>query len=310
MFEMEIQGTWFEFFHHSKVEGQYWNPRCRSFTEEDWRQTLRDIAAHGMEYVVLMCGSLCYSDYAESYFPGGPYPFPEEMVCKNPMEVLMDEASRLGLKVFMSCGFYGDWTKARDNMRSQDVRQRAFAAMELLAELYGGYPGFYGWYLPDEIGIDGVFPEFFIEYVNAYRAKIRQITPDKPLLIAPYGVAKITFGEEFTDQLRRLDCEFIAYQDGVGIRNGGVEEAREAFRSLKAAHDAAGRSRLWADMEVFRFEGTAYRSALLSADPERIRRQIDALKPYAEKILIYQYQGNLEHLPAAISTEYRGGVCT
>ena len=296
MFDKRINGTWFEFFHHSKVEGQYWNPQCRGFTEEDWRTLLRRIAGEGMEYVVLMCTSLCYSDYAESYFPGGPYPFPEEMACKNPMEVLMDETSRLGLKVFMSCGFYGDWTKARDNMQSNDVRQRAFAAMERLTALYGRYPSFYGWYLPDEIGIDGNFPQFFIDYVNAYREKIRQITPDKPLLIAPYGVAKIRFDEEFVDQLRRLRCEFIAYQDGVGIANGNVDAAREAFRQLKTAHDAAGGPKLWADMEVFRFEGPIYRSALLPADPARIRQQLDAIAPFVENILIYQYQGNLEHL--------------
>ena len=296
MFDKRIKGTWFEFFHHSKVEGQYWNPKCRSFTEDDWRNLLRRIAGEGMEYIVLMCGSLCYSDYAESYFPGGPYPFPEEMVCKNPMEVLMDETSRLGIRVFMSCGFYGDWTHARDNMQSADVRQRAFRAMKELTALYGSYSSFYGWYLPDEIGIDGNFPVFFIDYVNAYRAKIREITPEKPLLIAPYGVAKIRFDAEFVDQLRRLDCEFIAYQDGVGIANGGVEVAGEAFRQLKIAHDAAGRSKLWADMEVFRFEGPIYRSALLPADPGRIKRQLDVIAPYAEKILIYQYQGNLEHL--------------
>ncbi len=296
MFDKRINGTWFEFFHHSKVEGQYWNPRCRSFSEEDWRQQLRRIAGEGMEYIVLMCTSLCYSDYAESYFPGGPYPFPEEMACKNPMDVLMDESSRLGLKVFMSCGFYGDWTRARDNMQSADVRQRAFRAMEDLTALYGSYPSFYGWYLPDEIGIDGNFPQFFIDYVNAYRARIREITPEKPLLIAPYGVAKIRFDEEFVDQLRQLDCEFIAYQDGVGIANGCVDVAGEAFRNLKAAHDTAGGPKLWADMEVFRFEGQPYRSALLPADPARIKLQLEAIAPWVENILIYQYQGNLEHL--------------
>ena len=289
--EPRFDGTWFEFFHHSKVEGQYWNPKCRSFTEADWRQLLRNIAQTGMEYIVLMCGSLCYSDYAESYFPGGPYPFPEDMACKNPMEVLMDETSKLGLKVFMSCGFYGDWTHARDNMRDPQVRKRAFDAMTRLAQLYGDYPSFYGWYLPDEIGIDGHFPQFFIDYVNDYRADIRRITPDKPLLIAPYGVAKITFDEKFTDQLRSIDCEFIAYQDGVGIANGGVDTAGEAFRRLKAAHDRANRSRLWADLELFRFEGAAYRSALLPAEPARVRTQYEAIAPYCEKVLIYQYQG-------------------
>lgn len=296
MFDERIKGTWFEFFHHSKVEGQYWNPQCRSFTGDQWRELVRRIAGEGMEYLVLMCTSLCYHDHAESYFPGGPYPFPKEMVCKNPMEVLMDEASRLGLKVFMSCGFYGDWTRARDNMRDPAVRRRAFDAMERVWTLYGSYGSFYGWYLPDEIGIDGHFPQFFIDYVNAYSAFLRQLTPDKPLLIAPYGVAKIAFDEQFVEQLRQLDCAFVAYQDGVGIADGGVETAAEAFRKLKDAHDAAGGAKLWADLEVFRFEGDAYRSALLPAEPERIRAQIDALAPWVEKILIYQYQGNLERL--------------
>lgn len=296
MFEHQIHGTWFEFFHHSKVEGQYWNPRCREYTEAQWRELLGRMKRHGMDYIVLMCSSLCYSDYAESYFPGGPYPAPEGMVCANPLDVLMDECSRLGLKVFMSCGFYGDWTKARDNMRSGEVRQRAFAAMEALAARYGHESSFYGWYLPDEIGIDGHFPEFFIEYVNAYRAKIRALTPDKPLLIAPYGVLNITFDEAFVDQLRRLDCEFIAYQDGVGIRNGCVAEAAEAFRNLKKAHDAAGRAKLWLDMEVFRFEGAPYKSALLPADPGRIKMQLETIAPSAERVLCYQYQGLLEKL--------------
>lgn len=300
----KIDGTWFEFFHHSKVEGQYWNPQCRNFTEAQWRQLLDCIASCGMEYLVLLCSSLCYCDHAESYFPGGPYPFPEDMACKNPMEVLMDQTSRLGLKVFMSCGFYGDWTKARDNMRDTQVRRRAFDAMKRLNSLYGDYPSFYGWYLPDEIGIDEHFPSFFIDYVNDYRAYIRHLTPDKPLLIAPYGVAKIKFDSVFVEQLRSIDCEFIAYQDGVGIANGCVEAAKTAFRKLKAAHDTAGRSQLWADMEVFRFEGPAYRSALLPADPQRIRAQLAAISPYVEKILVYQYQGNLEHILTSNSTDF------
>jgi hypothetical protein len=211
------------------------------------------------------------------------------MACANPLQVLMEEAERLGLHVFMSCGFYGDWTQARQNMQSDVVQRTAFEAMTQLYRLYGHYRSFFGWYLPDEIGIDGHFPDFFIRYVNAYRQHIRQISPEKPLLIAPYGIAKITFDTLFVQQLKQLDCEYIAYQDGVGIRNGGVEIAQEAFRQLKLAHDAAAKAELWADMEVFRFEGEAYRSALLPADEQRITQQLDAISPYVKNILVYQF---------------------
>ena len=286
-----IDGTWFEFYHHSQVEGTYWNPACRAFTEDQWREKLTEIRDLGMEYVVLMCTSLCYSDRGESYFPGGPFPFPEEMACKDPMGVLFRQCDALGLKLFVSCGFYGDWTRARDNMVSPQVRQRAYGAMEELYALYGGHSSFYGWYLPDEIGIDGHFPEFFLDYVNAYRAKIRTLTPHKPLLIAPYGVARITADEAYAGQLSRLDCDFIAYQDGVGIQNGGADKTGEYFRRLRRAHDLAGGPALWADVELFRFEGAPYRSPLLPASPDRVAEQLAAVGPYVDKILVYQYQG-------------------
>ena len=43
MLTRSVDGTWFEFFHHNKVEGEYWNPACRSFTELQWRQKLGEI---------------------------------------------------------------------------------------------------------------------------------------------------------------------------------------------------------------------------------------------------------------------------
>ena len=291
MLHRPIDGTWFEFYHHSQAEGAYWNPACRAFTEEQWRQKLQEIRALGMEYVVLMCTSLAWEDRAESYFDGGPYPFPEDMVCKNPMPTLFDECAKLGLKVFVSCGFYGDWTRATDNMRSDAVRRRAFAAMERLYGDFGGSPAFYGWYLPDEVQIDGGFPEFFIDYVNDYRAKARSLAPDKPLLVAPYWITTARTDEAYVRQLERMDCEIIAYQDGVGIRNGGQEQAADYYAALRRVHDRAGRSALWADVEMFRFEGKAYQSALLPGDIERIEAQLNAASAYVDKVLIYQYQG-------------------
>ena len=291
MLTRPVDGTWFEFFHHNKVEGEYWNPACRGFTELQWRQKLREIRALGMEYIVLLCTSLAYSDYAESYFPGGPFPFPEEMVCKNPREVLFDECDRLGLKIFVSCGFYGDWYHPEINMTDGDIRAKAFGAMERLHADFGDRASFYGWYLPDETGIEGKYPEIFIDYVNEYRARMRALDPNKPALIAPYGVAKAVVDDAFVKQLERLDCDFVAYQDGVGIVNGGQEHTARYFEALRKAHDRAGRSAMWADVEVFRFQGQAYHSPLLPGDMDRIEAQLNAVSPYVDKILIYQYQG-------------------
>ena len=52
-----------------------------------------------------------------------------------------------------------------------------------------------------------------------------------------------------------------------------------------------GGKAFWADVEMFTFEGDTYRSALLPADPERVKKQLEAVSPWVEKILIYQYPG-------------------
>ena len=105
-----IKGTWFEFRHHNTPEGKYWNSICRRFTDEQWRAKVREMRHIGMEYTVLMCSSLVYESGAEAYFKTDIYPFPEDMVCKDPIGVLLDECDKCDMKVFVSCGFYVVWT--------------------------------------------------------------------------------------------------------------------------------------------------------------------------------------------------------
>lgn len=286
-----IKGTWFEFRHHNPPEGKYWNPVCRNFTDEQWRCKVREMRDFGMEYIVLLCTSLVYEDEAESYFPTDIYPFAEDMVCKNPIEVLLDECDRCGIKVFLSTGFYGVWTNTYDNMTSPEVTARAFRAMDELLRLYGHHASFYGWYYPDETCINGHFLEEFITYVNAYSAHAREIDPSKKTLIAPYGTNILVADDEYVEQLKRLDVDLIAYQDEIGVRKSSPDDTGAYFAALRKAHDKAGRSALWADMEVFSFEGDVYRSALIPAGMERVEKQLEAISPYVDTVLCYQYLG-------------------
>ena len=101
-----ITGTWFEFWHHNIPEGKYWNPICRHFSAEQWEAKVDELASVGMKYIVLMATALGYEEYAESYFDTDIFPF-AEMDCKDPMSALLNAADRNGMKVFVSCGFYG-----------------------------------------------------------------------------------------------------------------------------------------------------------------------------------------------------------
>ena len=46
-----------------------------------------------------------------------------------------------------------------------------------------------------------------------------------------------------------------------------------------------------ADVGIFQFEGPVYKSALLPGPFSRILQQLEAVSPWVDKILVYQYQG-------------------
>jgi hypothetical protein len=44
-------------------------------------------------------------------------------------------------------------------------------------------------------------------------------------------------------------------------------------------------------MEIFEFEGDVYGSALMPASFNRVLRQMEAISPWVDQILVYQYLG-------------------
>ncbi len=282
----KIDGTFFEFRHHNTAEGKYWNPALEKFEGADWRQKVREISELGMEYIVVMATAL----YDKCYFKSAVFPFADTL-CPDPIEEILSEADKCGVKVFLGNGFYGDWRKAGQNIKSQEVIDRSFRAMEELAILYAHHESFYGWYFPDETCIILKFSGDFMKYVNLCSARCHELTPEKKTLIAPYGTNLALANNRYIRCLTELDVDFIAYQDEVGVKKTKVDRTKRIFEKLRTAHDKAGRSQLWADIELFDFEGVVYKSALVPGKFERIQKQIENVAPYVDKILSYQYLG-------------------
>ena len=282
----KIDGTFFEFRHHNTPEGKYWNPALESFKGEDWRRKVREISELGMEYIVVMSTAL----YEKCYFKSSVYPF-AEIPCSDPIEELLSEADTCSVKVFLGNGFYGDWRKANHNIKSKEVIDRSFRAMEEITALYSHHESFYGWYFPDETCIILNYSKDFMKYVNLCSARCHELTPNKKTLIAPYGTNLVRANDRFIRSLTELDVDFVAYQDEVGVEKATYDETPRFYEALRKAHDKAGRSALWADVELFEFTGKVYQSSLKSAPFERIEKQIQSVSPYVDEILVYQYQG-------------------
>lgn len=298
-----ITGTWFEFRHHNSKEGIYWDETLQNFTEEQWRAKIREMKEFGMKYAALLCTAL----YNKTYFKSSIFAERWELACNDPIEVILDEADKVGLNIFLSNGFYGDYlpryrsmTDPREIMSSTEIQRRTCVAMNELTELYGHHNSFYGWYYPDESWINGHMDEEFIQYVNFSSAEMHKLGKRFKSLIGPYGTKDLIADDRYIRDLERLDVDICAYQDEVGVQKSSYTDTAAYFEALKKAHDKAARSILCGNAEVFRFEGKVYQSALLPAPFERVRKQLEAMSPYVEEIFIYQYPG-LMSKPGSVS---------
>ena len=282
----KISGSWFEFQHCGWWEARDWNPRFLYFKPKHWEALLEEMAEIGLEYLVLMHSALNSKTFYRSvHFESFP------MATDEPMEVMFQAADRLGMKIFVGNDFFGEWRYADRMFFDREVARRREIAMEEIAERFAHHPSFYGWYWPNELDIYPYYDDVFLRYVKENNALNAKFTPGKKTLIAPYGTFHLKVDEHFLRNLEELDVDVVAYQDEIGVKKANVEWTPLYFERLKAAHDKVGRSALWADMEIFEFEGTVYRSALYGADFSRVRRQLEGIAPFVEKVLIYQYPG-------------------
>lgn len=281
-----VEGSWFEFQHHSAAEGKYWNKTLEGFTARQWDDKVREIAEAGLKYLVLLDVAI----YGKSFYPTTLLP-KQTLGCEDPLETVLTAADKYGINFFVSNGFFGDWTKPDFLMKDPEVNRLRLKAMNEVASKYAHHKSFYGWYYPNETGITGHYDDFFINYVNISSAEAEKLTPSAKTLIAPYGTRNVKPDDQYVRQLEQLNVDFIAYQDEIGVEKTKVEESAGFYRNLYELHKKAAKAKLWADVEVFRFEGKVYNSALLPAPAERVISQFEAVSPYVDKIFIYQYTG-------------------
>jgi len=280
-----ITGSWFEFQHHATVEGVDWNPACVRFTTSQWDAKIKEIADTGMEYLVLLATALYY----RAFYDTGIFP-KWNLACPDPMEAVLSAADKYKIKFFVGGGFYGDW-ESDITISDPVAAKKRLQAMEELSRRYAHHPSFYGWYWPDEAFINPYYSPEFITYVNTCSKLARQLTPHAQIMIAPYGTRVARPDDQYVRQLDAMDVDVIAYQDEVGVRKSKVTETAAFYEGLRKAHDRAQKAKIWADVEIFEFENEVYKSALLPASFDRVLKQLEAVSPWVDQILVYQYQG-------------------
>ena len=291
-----IMGSWFEFVHGFAPEGKYWNQVLPGFSEAQWKAKIKEISETGMEYLVLMA----VANEGKTFYPSTLQPR-YDYACPDPLEAVLSAADEYGIKFFVSNDFWSDWRDESKMMTNAEVAKLRERGMEEVAGKYAHHKSFYGWYYPNESGLRNTIDDTTISYVNSCNKIARRLTPGSVNLIAPYGTKSIRLDDQYVSQLGKLDIDIVAYQDEIGVKKTKAGTAGKYYESLYKAHMKAGRSRLWADMEIFEFEGDVYKSALIPASFDRILKQMEDISPFVEAILVYQYPG-IMNKPGSIAS--------
>lgn len=275
-----ISGSWFDFYHCNPYEGDTWNSTTQRFTADDWSLKLAEMAEAGLDTLVLLSVAL----HGKAFYPSEVMPWRWDTVCPDPLEAVLQAGDRLGMRLFLGLGFFTTPIMGSLSTDGDGSTLRFDVARELSAR-YGHHPSFAGWYFPVEAAIHTYFPDNYIRYANELADFCRRLGPSQ-VLIAPYGTRSVVADQRFVDQIRSLEVDYIAYQDEIGVNRTTFEAVDATYARLREIHERAGKP-LWADVEVFRFEG----KVLYPGAFERIQQQLSIVSKYVDKVLCYQYLG-------------------
>lgn len=288
-----ITGSWINLA-YKDVRNKYTNPRNFDNTDPDlWEAKVRELSDMGIEYLVFME----VANEGKAYYPSRLMPWWYDRHKKSPVEAILDEAAKHHIKVFMSTG----WAKSQDdNLLDPAIRERQLLIMEELASLFKGHKAFYGWYLPVEDCLCPILAEHAVQSVNTLTMKAKSLTPDKKILISPYGIGLSDFDNpEYEKQLAKLKVDIIAYQDEVGCvrERFPLPRLKRNWQRLRDIHNRLN-IEMWANCETFTWEeGTNDRTSALipAAYPRLLSQQVAASAGGVDRIISFMYCGIVEN---------------
>ena len=261
-----LGGAWVGLTHWSEDEARYWNAELSRFTEADWRGMVRDMQAIGLHTIIIqetwrnpvwygrhyhqMTAENYRETYAgKAYYPSRLWPARVELPCADPVEAILDEADRLGMRVFLGVGMYAHFDYTAGSLAwHRDVLRE-------LWDRYRHHDALHGWYVSEELaGPIRPHEHRYWDATDEFRAEvlafftglqeiIRSLAPHTLLMVAPDADVDDA-ADVWPELLRQCDIAcFQVYQ----------QQSPEAIARMQAWCDAAG-CHHWLDLEIFGFE--------------------------------------------------------
>ena len=290
-----ITGTFLDVAYDTRMT--YTNNVSFGLSCSGWAEKMSSFKTFGVDTVIFQA---VHDARWGSYYPSSlPFMSLWGGRCGDVVEAVLNATAILGMKVFLSCEYVHT---EFDSVTNDTIMKGRLQIMKELVDKYVHRyqsTSFRGWYFSSEAFIAPYFDTKFLNYIGILSAQARSLTPKAQIFISPFGTRHAVNDSTFVNQLAHLPVDIVAYQDEVGcVRDEfPVVRSAEAFARLAAAHDAANRSLLWANVESFTWEGhpNNVTSPLIPAEFSRLQSQLMWVhQAKVHKVITFTAQGMYE----------------
>lgn len=285
-----LDGCWVSIYHWSDDEARHFNPALRELDDDGWKQQVYSMHKIGVTSVLIqnVFDSARYVHQHDmtadtydgrAFYDSALYPGRMPIKAQDPIEAILTAADECDMAVFPGVGLYAWFDFSPESLEWHKRVTRE------LHERYGHHKSFYGWYISEEImgalyyGYDPVPDEKHHDiaaFFREYKQFVHDLTPTKPVALAPNNIHMDWYRKEWRPILENLD---IMIPFAFARSENNIPQIAEMC--------AETGTHFWVDMEIFAFpfdEGLA---------PKTCENLIKEIHCYdmLEQVYGYQYTG-------------------
>lgn len=285
-----LDGCWVSLCHWSDDESQRFQSALKKLTAEQWKQKIYSM--HKAKITSILIQNVFDSKHyvhhhdmtvdtydGKAFYDSKLYSAREPLGCDDPIEAIMEAADECGMAVFPGVGMYA-WF----DFSPESLEWHKRVAVELYKR-YGHHKSFYGWYVSEEImgalyyGYDQVPDEKYLDiqaFFREFTAFVRELTPTKPVALAPNNIDMHHYEKEWLPILENIDI-LIPF----AFARSEYNVAEIAAMCKKTG------THFWVDFEMFAFPFPK------GLRPKKVKDMLEEMQHYndLEQIYGYQYTG-------------------
>ena len=256
----------------------------------EWKKEFDTFSASGIDTLILIrCG------YREMWaYPTEVVDTPFKGCTPDLIQLFLEESAKRNIDFYLGCYDSGLLDRTGDYKHDWEINQKV---INELMNRYGSHPAFKGWYVAPE---GPVAAPCYVEIFKRLSDRMKELTPQKPVLISPYYPSWNYSSDTPSDRMKKFiddwykilsqspGIDIVAFQDGsCNFTQPGYPlfELEEYIKTTHALLKDLKRTQ-WNNVECF------WRECHIKFPPmdwRLLKKKMEIADPYVEKQITFEF---------------------